>query len=235
MVVRVEVLVQQQAGPADGEDGLDELHLADLRHRADREAAVPGEEAEEHADDAEVGEGGPLRRRRRRRLLDGGHDGQEDHQRRADDERPRHRLPRTELAGEQPALRVADGRGDDRAEQQQVGPAQLSEAAPLRRGEADRGQRADRRDDPEDQRRPLVAAHGGHRRRRGRQQPDDDRAVAGGRGGERVGGEHREADDDAAADDGQAQPLAAAREPLVRHGEGDGGEDARRRRRVPTR
>src|SRR6478735_12267119 len=60
---------EDQCGPCDAQHGLNELDLADLRHRADGEAPVPGEESEEHADDAEVGEGSPLRGGSRRRLL----------------------------------------------------------------------------------------------------------------------------------------------------------------------
>ena len=62
-------LAQQEAGPADAQHGLDELDLADLGHGADGQAAVPGEEAEEHAHHAEVGERRPLDRGGRRRLL----------------------------------------------------------------------------------------------------------------------------------------------------------------------
>ena len=69
----------------------------------------------------------------------------DDHHRRREHQGPRDRLPGAELAGEQPALGVPDGGGEDGAEQQQVGPVQTAEPAALHRGEAHRRDGADAR------------------------------------------------------------------------------------------
>jgi ribosomal-protein-alanine N-acetyltransferase len=45
------LFTEQPRRPREREDRLDELHLADLGHAAERERSVPGEEAEEHRDD----------------------------------------------------------------------------------------------------------------------------------------------------------------------------------------
>ena len=42
--------LEDERRPEQGEHGLGELRLADLGHAAERQAAVPGEEAQEHAD-----------------------------------------------------------------------------------------------------------------------------------------------------------------------------------------
>ena len=194
---------------------------------------VPGEEPEEHADDAEVGKGRPLHGCARRRLLDHREGHQEHHQGRGENERPRDGLPGAEFACEQAALCVSDGCGNDGTEEQQVCPVQLPEAAGLRGGEGDRRHGADAGDKPEGRRRAFTSAQHCHRCGRSRQQCDDDGTVAGGDGGERERGQQREADDDPAGHDGQARPLDAPRRALP--GEGEGALRREPRPRPPGR
>src|SRR3954454_23371229 len=52
---RADVLAEQQSGPGERQQRLDELHLADLRDAPARERGVPGEEGEELADHRDVG------------------------------------------------------------------------------------------------------------------------------------------------------------------------------------
>ena len=56
---RADVLAQEQRGPAEREQRLDELDLPDLGHAASGQTRVPGEEAEQRADRGDVGEAKP--------------------------------------------------------------------------------------------------------------------------------------------------------------------------------
>ena len=80
--------MEEECGPKDTEDGLGKLYLADLRHGADGESAVPGEEAKKHAHHCQVTKGRPLDRGTCRWLLYSGDDGEGEHQRGRDDESP---------------------------------------------------------------------------------------------------------------------------------------------------
>ena len=82
---------------------------------------------------------------------------------RCENEGPGDGLPGAEFAGQQAAFGVADGRGHDGAEEQQIGQLQLSDAAGLRRGETNCRNRADAGDQPECHGRPFVAAEDRHR------------------------------------------------------------------------
>ena len=157
--------------------------------------------------DAEVGEGRPLRRA----CPSGGCCAHENSARdaisgAAQDQRPGDGLPGAELAGEQAALGVPDGRGE-RRRRRAAGPP--SAGAPMPPDCAEAKPTAATRPTPATTQnavggRSLPAQHR-HHRGRGRQQRDDDRAVAGRSGGERERGQQREADDDAA---GRPRPAA---------------------------
>ena len=219
--------MQQDPGPEDAQHRLHELDLAHLRDRPDREAPIPGEEAEEHADHREIGEREPLHRSRLRRSARERDRGQRDHQRRRQHERPRHGLPRPELPREQPALRVADRGGEHGAEQQQIGRMESAEAAVLQRRESDGDDSTQRGEEPERPRGPLLRAqHRGHGGRRG-EQSDHDRTVTRRRRREREGREQGEAGDDAGGDHRQPEPLPHPRRLLAGERERDPCEDRR--------
>ena len=141
--------MQQKRGPGNAHHRLHQLDLADLGHRPDRQSAIPGEEAEEHADYREVGEREPLLRRCGWRLPKERDTRQCDHQWRGQYESPRHRLPRAQLASQQPSLGIPDRSGEDRAEQQQVRPVEVAEPTALQDREDDGGDRTQRRERPE--------------------------------------------------------------------------------------
>jgi hypothetical protein len=220
-------LLQQEGGPGDGHHGLDELDLTHLRHRSDREAAVPGEEAEVHAHGGEVREREPWHGRRDRRLCDRRCHGQRRHHGQGDEECPGDGLPRSEFAGEQAAFRVADRRGDDGAEQQQVGGGERTQSAVLQGGEDDSCDRTEAREHPERSGGALARSKHDGDRCRGRKEADHDGAVTGGRGGHREGGQQREPRDDSARHDHESGPLRSGGDVLPSRGEGDGREECR--------
>ena len=107
------------------DERLDQLHLADLGDAADREPAVPGEEAQVHREHADKSR--PP------------HAGQETCQsiggrattssatgsRRAHHDRPGDHLPARHPRRQVPADRIAEGARDSCAGEQQIGPVQL--------------------------------------------------------------------------------------------------------------
>lgn len=72
-----DVLADQEPGPDQAEDRLHELHLPDAGDTAHRQAGVPGEEAEVHAEGGEVGQAPPGCCRSLREAIDNNH--QPDH------------------------------------------------------------------------------------------------------------------------------------------------------------
>lgn len=140
---------------------------------------------------------------------------------------PGDRLPGAELPGEQPAFRVADRCRDHGSEEQQIRPAEATEATALDSGEADSGDSAERGEHPEGTGRAL--AHAYHDRHRGGcgQQCDHHGTVACRCIGQSKGGEHREADDDTAGDDCKAAPLGCRGQRLPCEREGESGENCR--------
>ena len=104
---RGEVLPQEQPGPRDAHHRLDELDLADLRHRSHGQSPVPGDEPEEHADHSEGGrQRRPLDRGGLRSLLHRRHTG-------SGDPSAGHRRPatRTRSARHPARARARDGSG----------------------------------------------------------------------------------------------------------------------------
>ena len=64
---RVEALAEHRHREQHRQERLDQLHLADPHRAAERQAAVPGEEAEPHREHRDVGEAAPGRGARRLR------------------------------------------------------------------------------------------------------------------------------------------------------------------------
>jgi hypothetical protein len=54
-----DVFAEDESCPDERQQGLEQLDLSDFGHAAAGEAGVPGEEAEEHGDDRDVGEAEP--------------------------------------------------------------------------------------------------------------------------------------------------------------------------------
>lgn len=154
--------MQQKRGPGNAHHRLHQLDLADLGHRPDRQSAIPGEEAEEHADHREIGEREPLLRRCGWRLPKERDTRQCDHQRRGQDESPRHRLPRAQLTSQQSAFGVPDRGGEDGTEQQQVRPAEVTEPTALQDREDDGRNSTQRGEHPERPGGPLMGTKDGH-------------------------------------------------------------------------
>ena len=121
----------------------------------------------------------------------------------------RDHLPAAQRAREPRAFRVADRRGDDGADEQQVGELRRAAAFPQRERDDDRA--AEQRADPEAARRPLVREPRARERRGERQQPGHDGAVRGRHVAHRQRRQHRPADDDAGRDQREARPRRARR------------------------
>ena len=141
--------MQQKRGPGNAHHRLHQLDLADLGHRPDRQSAIPGKDAEKIADHGGGGNRAPLLGRGGGGLRKGRAPRQCDHQWRGQYESPRHRLPRAQLASQQPSLGIPDRSGEDRAEQQQVRPVEVAEPTALQDREDDGGDRTQRRERPE--------------------------------------------------------------------------------------
>ena len=210
--------LEQQGRRHDREERLQQLHLADPGDAAHGQAAVPGEKAQEHGAERQVGAGehdrgaGPAGLRRHPAHREG-HDGGADHQRPAYCARAaqRARYPR--------AFGVAHPAQHHRHQQPEVAQGQCV-PWPWRIGRDQRG--AHQGPGPEGRRRTLAAAQRGEGRGRQRQQSVEHRAVRRGHGLHGEGRGQRPAHDDAQRGEDHAGPLLAVRPARARQPEQGG-------------
>ena len=188
----VSVLAQQQRRPHQRQHRLGQLHLADLGDAAAGQARVPGEEAQEHADQRHVGEAGPGVGAAREVAGQAGHQRDRHGQRQRQHQRPADGLPAAQLARQGAPLGVAEGAEGHRDQHQPVRRARQPGA--LRAGEHQHRHEPGAGSGPERAARPLAREQhrgdGGGRR----QQADDDRPVRRGQRVQRQRGEQREAE-----------------------------------------
>ncbi len=107
-------------GPHQRQHRLGQLHLADLGDAAAGQARVPGEEAQEHADQRHVGEAGPGVGAAREVAGQGGHQRDRHGQRQRQHQRPADGLPAAQLARQGTPLGVAEGAEGHRDQHQPV-------------------------------------------------------------------------------------------------------------------
>ncbi|MEY9573954.1 type IV secretory pathway VirB10-like protein [Bradyrhizobium diazoefficiens] len=113
-------LMQQEAGKRETEERLELLQLTDARDAADRKAAVPEDEADEHAEDRDVGEPDPGRRTDAAPCRRPGQDRDRHHQRHRKQQRPGDHLPAAEAARQSGAFGIAEPAQHDRGDHQQI-------------------------------------------------------------------------------------------------------------------
>ena len=103
------------------EEGLQQLQLPDAGDAAERQAAIPEDEADQHAEDRDIGEADPGRRADRRSSYPGMREQRDDrHHRQRQHQRPGDHLPAAEPARQRRALGIAEAAEQDRGHHQQI-------------------------------------------------------------------------------------------------------------------
>jgi hypothetical protein len=202
---------EEQRRPDEREDGLGELHLPDPRDPAAGQARVPGEEAEEHGEQGDVGEAEPGGDAHAGAGLGGdpGRGRDHDAQREGEDERPADGPGPAQVAREPAALGVAKRADDHGGEEQSV--RGLDPARAAGGGEGHDGEEAGRGRQPERQGRALPRAQDGHHGGGGGQHRDHHGAVRGRQVAQRDRRQEGKADDHAEGDEDEAAPLGRGR------------------------